>query len=131
MALLKNCRFCGSRSVNVDHDDCAKNFGEGLQKKIWSFIQKNPTQKLPKSLVDKLVSRQWEWYQSYLAREKRRKGTAIHMRQIETDTKKLADRILSEKHNATQLKACNKPYDEYRFNVSINVAVKVFQEPQY
>lgn len=127
MAKIFRCRFCQHQTINHDHDDCAMEYGKGVEGNITDSYSKDPNKILSENLQAELRSDRWKWYQEYLLRQKKMISIRTHKFRLKKLIDKEVNLILKE--NEERLKKLNHPYNDQAFVIRIDFKIEVVEVP--
>lgn len=131
MAYVTRCRFCEKGSINHDHDDCAKKYGEMVDRMVLDFSRSNPGKKLPSNVQKVLRHYKYKWYMEYLNRVKE---SEMIKRQIERIKERVtfdANQVLSSITFMDKIDKHNVSRDSHSFQVKVVPVVTVTLEAVY
>ncbi len=131
MAYVTECRFCNKHALNHDHDGCARDFGEGLEKKVLVYMSLHPSEFLPKRIQDQYSSARWKWYLEYLGRERISLSVRLHMKKMREKILRDAKAIIQSRWNKRKFDRHNTSCDGESFVFRIDIEVVVTPQAVY
>ena len=124
MAHLVTCRFCNGGSINHDHDECARAFGERVENEISKFFTNNHRirgSSLPAHLENSLQSTEWQWYLQYKGRCEETKKRKKKIEELQIEIEKTAKIILARNHSEIDIHMKGLHGSTVRIEVKANI----------